>query len=64
MTSFYNELNKSSITDERENASSRENVDKWIFRLLLILIGFMPIIVMAKVVDVTSPLTSIIGELS
>lgn len=64
MTSFYNELNKSSFTDERENASSRENVDKWIFRLLLILIGFMPIIVMAKVIDVTSPLISIIGELS
>lgn len=64
MTSFYDELHKSSVTDEKENASSRENVDKWIFRLLLLLIGFMPLIVMAKVVDVTSPLISVISELS
>lgn len=64
MASFYEEIQKSSIADERENAQSRVSVDKWIFRLLLILIGFMPIIVLAKVVDVTSPLISSIGELS
>lgn len=64
MTSFYEELNKSSASDEQENALSRKKTDKWIFRLLLILIGIMPIIVMAKVVDVTSPVISTISELS
>lgn len=64
MASFYEELQSSSIADEKENVQSRISVDKWIFRLLLVLIGFMPLIVMAKVVDVTSPLISTIGELS
>lgn len=59
MASFYEELQKSdSINDEKENIESRANVDKWIFRLFLILIGVMPLIVMADIVEVVSPLTS------
>lgn len=64
MASFYEELQTTSINDEKENVQSRVNVDKWIFRLLLLLIGLMPLIVMAKVVNVASPLTSNIGELA
>lgn len=57
MTSFYEELRKKdSISDEKENAQSRQNVDKWIFKLLLFLIGFMPLVVMANVEEVFSPI--------
>lgn len=59
MTSFYGEsreINK--ISDELENQISRANVDKWIFRLLLILIGFMPIIVLAHTTEIVSPVVS------
>lgn len=57
MASFYEEIQKSnSISDEKENIESRANVDKWIFRLFLILIGVMPLIVMADVIEVISPL--------
>ncbi|MCT6923391.1 O-antigen ligase family protein [Metasolibacillus sp.] len=59
MTSFYEELHKSDrMSDEKENAQSRVNVDRWIFRLLLLLIGVMPLIVFAHVEQVTSPLIS------
>lgn len=59
MTSFYGETRvKDYISDEEENKTSRANVDKWIFRLLLILIGFMPIIVMASIKEVVSPVIS------
>lgn len=65
MTSFYEELHKSNVvSDEKENAQSRASVDKWIFRLLLLLIGFMPLIVMGSVDDVVSPLISNIDVLS
>lgn len=65
MTSFYEELNKSGkMSDEKENAQSRANVDKWIFRLLLLLIGVMPLIVLANVEQVVSPLISNIDTLS
>lgn len=65
MTSFYEELRKSdAISDEKENAQSRASIDKWIFRLLLFLIGFMPLIVMANVEQVISPLVSNIEVLS
>ncbi|MCH7320604.1 O-antigen ligase family protein [Solibacillus sp. MA9] len=65
MTSFYEELNKTSkVGDDKENAQSRANVDKWIFRLLLLLIGVMPLIVLASVEQVVSPLISNISELS
>lgn len=58
MTSFYGEYRKDIISDEEENRVSRANVDKWIFRLLLILIGFMPLIVLAHTEEVISPLIS------
>lgn len=59
MASFYEELQKSDlISDEKENIQSRLNVDKWIFRLLLLLLGGIPLIVMASVEQVISPLIS------
>lgn len=59
MTSFYGEYRKKDIiSDEEDNRISRANVDKWIFRLFLVLIGFMPMIVMASVENVISPLIS------
>ncbi|MEO4054103.1 O-antigen ligase family protein [Solibacillus sp. CAU 1738] len=65
MASFYEELHKSdAFSDEKENAQSRASIDKWIFRLLLILIGFMPLIVVANVEQVVSPLISNIDALS
>lgn len=65
MTSFYEELHKhDSISDENENAQSRATVDKWIFRLLLVLISVMPLIVLANVKEVVSPLVSNVDVLS
>lgn len=65
MSSFYEEINKSRvITDEKENAQSRASVDKWIFRILLLILGFMPLIVMGSVKEVISPLVSNIDALS
>nr|WP_106783590.1 O-antigen ligase family protein [Lysinibacillus timonensis] len=56
MTSFYGEYrDKNIISDEEENRVSRANVDKWIFRLFLVLIGFMPLIVLGHVEEVVSP---------
>lgn len=65
MTSFYEELHKSEkFSDEAENIQSRATIDKWIFRLLLFLIGFMPIIVLANIEEVISPLVSNVDLLS
>ncbi|WP_107942057.1 O-antigen ligase family protein [Metasolibacillus fluoroglycofenilyticus] len=59
MTSFYKELHQSDkMGDEKENAQSRASVDKWIFRLLLLLLGLAPLIVLAHVEQVVSPLIS------
>ncbi|MFP3919806.1 O-antigen ligase family protein [Lysinibacillus telephonicus] len=65
MTSFYGEYRaRDIISDEEENRVSRANVDKWIFRLLLILIGFMPLIVLAHTEEVISPLISDVSVLT
>ncbi|MFL0581102.1 O-antigen ligase family protein [Solibacillus silvestris] len=65
MASFYEEIHKSdSFSDEQENSQSRANADKWIFRLLLALLGLMPLIVMANVEEFISPLVSNIDVLS
>lgn len=65
MTSFYEELRKNdSISDEKENAQSRATIDKWIFRILLFLIGVMPLIVLANVEEILSPLISNVDMLS
>lgn len=64
MTSFYKEIHASnSMSDERENIESRKNVDKWIFRLLLLVIGVMPLIVFAHIENIISPLVSNVGVL-
>lgn len=65
MTSFYGEERQVNVlVDEEENRISRENIDKWIFRLLLLLIGFMPLIVLAEVREVISPVITNIGSLT
>lgn len=59
MARFYEEIHKSDVaSDERENIQSRANIDKWIFRLLLLLIYFMPLIVMGSTREILSPLIS------
>ncbi|MEK4698520.1 O-antigen ligase family protein [Solibacillus sp. FSL R7-0668] len=65
MASFYEELNqRDAVSDERENSESRKKMDQWIFYSLLVLIGFMPLIVMANVQEVISPLISNVDVLS
>lgn len=65
MTLFYEELHKSnSFDDEQENEQARANIDKWIFRILLFLIGFMPLIVLANGEEVISSIISNIDLLS
>ena len=44
MSSFYDVI----LNDEEEDLRSRKNIDKWIFRLLLLLLGVMPLIVLAS----------------
>ncbi len=60
MSSFYDVI----LNDEEEDFQSRRNVDKWIFRLLLLLLGLMPLIVLASVKEVISPLISNVDALS
>ena len=65
MGSFYERVNKqSTISDEREDAVSRAAMDKWIFRILLVLMGVMPLIVLANVEEVISPLIANVDILS
>ncbi|MDD1505884.1 O-antigen ligase family protein [Lysinibacillus sp. CNPSo 3705] len=61
MSKFYEKV---TYRDVEEDLKSQKSVDKWIFRLLLIVIGFMPLIVMASVTEVQSPLISNIDNLS
>ena len=60
MSSFYDVI----LNDEEEDLQSRKNIDKWIFRLLLLLLGVMPLIVLANVEEVISPLISNVDVLS
>ena len=60
MSSFYDVI----LNDEEEDLQSRKNMDKWIFRLLLLLLGVMPLIVLANVEEVISPLISNVDVLS
>ncbi|MER2000349.1 MAG: hypothetical protein ABS882_11265, partial [Lysinibacillus sp.] len=65
MGSFYERVNKkSTLVDDREDAISRQTVDKWIFRLLLVLLGFMPLVVLANIEEVVSPLVSNLSVLT
>lgn len=60
MSSFYDVI----LNDEEEDLQSRKNIDKWIFRLFLLLMGVMPLIVFANMEEVMSPLISNVDVLS
>lgn len=55
MSKFYEKV---AYRDVEEDIKSQKSIDKWIFRLLLIVIGFVPLVVLAKVIEVQSPLVS------
>ncbi len=61
MSKFYEKV---AYRDIEEDIHSQNSVDKWIFGLLLIVIGFVPLIVMASVVEVQSPLITNISVLA
>ncbi|MFC4410002.1 O-antigen ligase family protein [Chungangia koreensis] len=48
-------LSNHSLSDEEEDIHSRKNIDNWIFRLLLLIIGFLPLIIGAHATEVISP---------
>lgn len=54
MSSFYDSI----LNDEEEDLQSRKSIDKWIFSLFLVLLGVMPLIVLASMEEVVSPLIS------
>lgn len=60
MSSFYDSI----LNDEAEDLQSRKSIDKWIFRLFLVLLGVIPLIVLANMEEVVSPLISNIDILS
>lgn len=60
MSKFYEKV---TYRDVEEDIQSQKSVDKWIFGLLLIVIGFVPLIVMASVIEVQSPLITNIETL-
>lgn len=65
MASFYEELNKKKVlVDEIEDVESRAAIDKWIFRLFLVLLGVTPLIVAGHVEEVISPLVSNVSSLA
>lgn len=61
MSKFYEKV---AYRDVEEDIHSQKSVDKWIFGLLLIVIGFLPLIVMASVVEVQSPLVTNVSALT
>ncbi|KOS66602.1 hypothetical protein AEA09_17850 [Lysinibacillus contaminans] len=61
MSKFYEKV---AYHDVEEDLQSQKSVDKWIFGLLLIVIGFVPLIVMASVIEVQSPLITNLGALT
>ncbi|WP_431810295.1 O-antigen ligase family protein [Lysinibacillus capsici] len=61
MSKFYEKV---AYRDIEEDIKSQKSVDKWIFSLLLIVIGFVPLIVMASIVEVQSPLITVVGSLT
>ena len=60
MSSFYDSI----LSDEEEDLQSRKSIDKWIFRFFLVLLGIMPLIVLASMEEVVSPLISSVDVLS
>ncbi|MGG2109350.1 O-antigen ligase family protein [Lysinibacillus pakistanensis] len=61
MSKFYEKV---AYRDIEEDIQSQKSVDKWIFGLLLIVIGFVPLIVMASIVEVQSPLITNVSALT
>lgn len=61
MSKFYEKV---AYRDTEEDIQSQKSVDKWIFGLLLIVIGFVPLIVMASVVEVQSPMITNVSALA
>ncbi len=61
MSKFYEKV---AYRDVEEDFKSQISVDKWIFRLLLVVIGFAPLIVMASVIEVQTPLITNIDALA
>ncbi|WP_225340690.1 O-antigen ligase family protein [Lysinibacillus capsici] len=61
MSKFYEKV---AYRDVEEDIKSQKSVDKWIFGLLLIVIGFVPLIVMASIVEVQSPLITNVSALT
>ena len=61
MSKFYERVD---YRDVEEELRSRKSVDKWIFNLLLIVIGFVPLIVMASVEQVQTPLITNVSALT
>lgn len=61
MSKFYEKV---AYHDVEEDIQSQKSVDKWIFLLLLLTIGFVPLIVMASVVEVQSPLVTNVSALA
>lgn len=50
MSKFYEKV---AYHDVEEDIQSQKSVDKWIFGLLLIVIGFVPLIVLGSVIEVS-----------
>ncbi len=63
MTSYYNARNVEILRDEEEDRQSRRKADRWIFRLLLLAVAFVPLLVGGYVKDVLSPHITSIGLL-
>lgn len=61
MSKFYEKV---TYRDVEEDIKSQKSVDKWIFRLLLVVVGFAPLIVMASVKEVQTPLITNVDVLS
>ncbi|WP_285396526.1 O-antigen ligase family protein [Lysinibacillus sp. fls2-241-R2A-57] len=61
MSKFYEKV---AYRDVEEDIKSQKSVDKWIFRLLLVVIGFAPLIVMASVKEVQTPLITNVTALT
>lgn len=61
MSKFYEKVD---YRDVEEDIRSRKSVDKWIFNLLLIVIGLVPLIVLASVEHVQTPLITTISALT
>ncbi|UPW83702.1 O-antigen ligase [Lysinibacillus sp. Ag94] len=61
MSKFYEKV---TYRDVEEDIKSQKSVDKWIFRLLLVVIGIVPLVVMAGVTEVQSPLITNVDSLT